>query len=472
MPRSKPSRPLRPEEIRSELRDLNAKAEGREFTDDERDRWNDLNGQIEEVDRRLLRLQELAERGGNTESEETSVAAYNRGRQSSGGTSLPAELSSVRSKALRTIEAHSGELSARAADRLEAIVDEDVRGPERGATARYLTAAGAPSYNSAFGKVLADPMSAPLRFTDDERQAWSHAVEVMDEQRSLGLGTQGGGYPVPVVLDPSLNLISDSSVNPIRQLARVETLVGNVWEGVNTLGTTATYAAEFTEVGDGSPTLTQPTMNVEKAHVFVPFSIEVGQDWVTLGQEMARVLADSKDQLEASKFLTGLGHGSNQPQGLIAAGGATAVVTTATTATFAVADLYSLEQSLPERWQPRASIVANRATYNKIRQFDTAGGANMWVQLQDQYPPGLLGYPSYNWSNYANTTTTSGSTILTLGDFSQYVIAERVGMQVELVQHLFGASNRYPIGARGFYAFWRNTGGPLTANAFKSLKVL
>jgi len=31
--------------------------------------------------------------------------------------------------------------------------------------------------------------------------------------------------------------------------------------------------------------------------------------------------------------------------------------------------------------------------------------------------------------------TTSGSTILTIGDFNQFLIADRVGMQVELVSH-------------------------------------
>ena len=43
---------------------------------------------------------------------------------------------------------------------------------------------------------------------------------------------------------------------------------------------------------------------------------------------------------------------------------------------------------------------------------------------------------------------------LLLADFSRYVVARRVGMTVEYVSHLFGASSR-PTGTRGFYAFER-----------------
>ena len=88
--------------------------------------------------------------------------------------------------------------------------------------------------------------------------------------------------------------------------------------GVASDGITAAFETEATEVADGAPTLEQPVVNLEKAHVFVPFSIEVGQDWATLQSELARLFADAKDVLEADKFTNGTA--APEPVGLITGG--------------------------------------------------------------------------------------------------------------------------------------------------------
>ena len=46
----------------------------------------------------------------------------------------------------------------------------------------------------------------------------------------------------------------------------------------------------------------QVVISTEKATSFIPFSIEIGQDWGALQTEMARLLSDAKDVLEATKF--------------------------------------------------------------------------------------------------------------------------------------------------------------------------
>jgi hypothetical protein len=40
-----------------------------------------------------------------------------------------------------------------------------------------------------------------------------------------------------------------------------------------------------------------PTATVTKAHAFVPFSIEVDQDWGALEAEMGKLFQDAKDDL-------------------------------------------------------------------------------------------------------------------------------------------------------------------------------
>jgi HK97 family phage major capsid protein len=98
---------------------------------------------------------------------------------------------------------------------------------------------------------------------------------------------------------------------------------------VSSAGVTAEFAAELTETTDNSPTLAQPTVSTEKAQAWVPFSIEIGQDWASLQTELARLFADAKATLEADKFLNG--SGTNEPKGVYAGLTTTQRVQTATT---------------------------------------------------------------------------------------------------------------------------------------------
>ena len=296
-------------------------------------------------------------------------------------------------------------------------------------------------------------------------------------ERTASLTTTAGGYAVPVELDTTLLLTNAGVVNPIRNVARVRQTNVNTVEFINSAGITAAYNAEATEASDNSPVLAQPTVNIEKAFAFVPMSIEIAEDWAAIQQDMAMCFADAKNQLESLKFLKGLGHGSHEPQGLIAAGGATAITKTATTAVLAVGDLFSTEIALSPRYRPNATIVGNRATFQKVRQF-ASNGVNIWVQLAgNSVQPELIGYPVLEWSSYDATPTTSNSTILTIGDFSYFAIVDRAGMNVEFLPHLFGGSNRYPTGQRGLYCWWRNSSQVLSPvlssqSAFQSLVVL
>jgi HK97 family phage major capsid protein len=68
--------------------------------------------------------------------------------------------------------------------------------------------------------------------------------------------------------------------------------------------------------------------------------------------------------------------------------------------------------------------------------------------------------------------TTTGQKIMMLGDFKTgYLIADRLGMQVELIPHLVGSGSRFPTGQRGLVAIWRTGGGVVAANALRYLEV-
>ena len=66
---------------------------------------------------------------------------------------------------------------------------------------------------------------------------------------------------------------------------------------------------------------------------------------------------------------------------------------------------------------------------------------------------------------------TTGQLIAVFGDFRYYVIAERLGLTLEVIPHLFDVTNNMPTGQRGLYAYWRNGAKVVDANAFRTLKL-
>ncbi len=63
--------------------------------------------------------------------------------------------------------------------------------------------------------------------------------------------------------------------------------------------------------------------------------------------------------------------------------------------------------------------------------------------------------------------------MLLVGDFSQYVITDRVGMFIEFLRpgHLLNTANNLPDGRVGAYAFWRVGADSLVDGAFRMLDV-
>jgi predicted phage gp36 major capsid-like protein len=87
-------------------------------------------------------------------------------------------------------------------------------------------------------------------------------------------------------------------------------------------------------------------------------------------------------------------------------------------------------------------------------------------------PQRLLDYPTYVHSAMSTQVTSTGAPIVTIGDFNQFLIVDRGGINAELVQHLFATANNRPYGARGLYCYRRNSSQVLTPLAFKTLMLL
>ena len=145
---------------------------------------------------------------------------------------------------------------------------------------------------------------------------------------------------------------------------------------------------------------------------------------------------------------------------------------TSTSNALVVADLYSVMEAVGPRFRGRASWAMNIAILNDIRQLATANNYHAFtVDLTSGGPSQLLGRPVYESSDMDGTYGSGENYAAVFGDFSSYVIYDRVGMSVELIPHLFATQNNRPSGQRGFYAHWRVGADSVNDSAFTVLNI-
>ncbi|WP_078309202.1 phage major capsid protein [Mycobacterium sp. 96-892] len=470
--------------IRTEAAQILERAAGKELSPDDADRFERLMAdgdarkkRMDEIDQELANIRNGAftvvdQRGsdpvGDPRSAEDfrsrkhknpwdlrSVQAYGLERHE-----LTAEF---RSRALSAVEAMPG-----ASDRVRNAATEIIErfDDEDGRLSQQVLATSTPAYLRAWSKMARNKKEL---LTSEESQA---IREVERAARAMSLTDSAGGYLVPFQLDPTVIITSAGSRNDIRQFARQVVATGDEWHGVSGGAVQWSWDGEATEVSDDSPTLGQPTIPNYKAQGFVPIGIEALEDGANVTEEVAKLLAAGKDDLEAEAFITG--SGSGRPTGLVTAlDGTSAEVAALTPETFALADLYNIQGALPARHRIRASWLANNLIYNKVRQFDTNGGAGLWERLPDDRPAKLLGKPvgeAEAMKGTWNAAATADNFVLAFGDFENFVITDRIGFRVEFLPHLFGA-NRRPTGQRGWYAYYRVGSNVVDPGAFKILNI-
>jgi HK97 family phage major capsid protein len=176
------------------------------------------------------------------------------------------------------------------------------------------------------------------------------------------------------------------------------------------------YSSEGVEGTDDSVTFAQPALKPVRVMGFIPISRELTEDWGEFEAELGQLISDAKDDLESTKFT--LGTGINEPLGLVT--GATTTVTAAGSGSFALADLYSLEVAIPARFKARSVLFGNRAQWDRVRQFNVSGGAQVWVPRLTQglgtgsnLNADVLGFGANEVSAMTGTIT-AGSKVLVL----------------------------------------------------------
>jgi HK97 family phage major capsid protein len=401
-----------------------------------------------ELDRDILDPDSIDDRRFKNPWDLSEMRTFNRTAEEVG--------SELKARALCAIETMPGMNNARR-EAATKIIEEHEN--SRGSISQMALATSTPAYLRAFAKAA----QGATTFTPDEQEAVTRAMSLTDS---------AGGFLVPFQLDPTVIITSAGSRNDIRQVARQVVATGDVWNGVSSTAVSWSFDAEGAEVSDDTTTFAGPAITIYKAAGFVPISLEAMQDESNVAQEVGRLLAFGKDTLDATQLITGTG---SAPQGIVTAlTGTASEINAAADDTFAIADVYTIEGSLPARHRANASWLANNSIYNLIRRFDTSGGGGFWTNLGQGRPPELLGRRAIEAEGMDGVIGTSGAVsnfVLIFGDFENYVIADRIGMTVEFIPHLFHVTTNRPSGSRGWYAHTRMGADSVNDDAFRMLDV-
>jgi HK97 family phage major capsid protein len=450
-------------ELEKWFRDQESEFAGERFPRNVREAWEKNTDELE--DHRAA-IAELARR------DERLVAIGSRGRSLEDGTVFPdralnTSTGTIADNPRRRADVDSAMYAIERCAKLDGFsqeaslrIEKMLRQTDRdGADARYLAAVGDPDYATAFWKALPNPSTGHLSFTQREAEAMRR-VRIAEQERAMvdSIGASGG-FGLPISIDPSIVLTNVGALNPLREISRVEAISTYTWRGVSSDGVIAGFGAEATEATDNSPTLVQPSLTTQKGFAFIPFSFEFGQDYPGAQQELVGLLTDAKLVVEATKFL--LGNGTTEPGGLLNVGGvgglvqANSRVQTATTATLAYADWWTLKQAIPVRFLADSMLVWNPVTGDTAYQLSPAGSTTLALLMPGGRQGPIASIETRQLSTLA-TGATTGTKIAIAGNFQKgFLIADRIGASVEYIPQLFGPANRYPTGQRGLYLWWR-----------------
>lgn len=353
------------------------------------------------------------------------------------------------------------------AERLVLTGDQE----SRDLASRWVQTTGSEHYLGAFLKLMGDPTRGHVLWSEEERQAYQRAQAVKKELRGMTTGAGSGGELLPLFLDPTVLLTSEGSNNPLRKIARVVQTTSSSWRGVTSSGVTAEWKEQATEAADASPRLDPAPVPVYFGDAFVPYSYEIEQDGLDFARELAAMLVDAADQLQAKAYTTG--GGTTEPTGFVTAlAGTASELPPHMAETFGSEDVYSVQNSLPARFQAGAQWVAGLPTINSIAQFETANGARVFPEVADGQ---LLRRPLNECSNMQDTNDvdageTADNQILCYGNWFNFLIVDRLGTMIELVPQIFGENGR-PTGQRGAFLWFRTGSDIVVPEAFRILNV-
>lgn len=320
--------------------------------------------------------------------------------------------------------------------------------------ARTLILTESKAYQSAFAKGIT---GRAAHWTNEERDAMLR----FDEFRAVkGSVDTSGGFGIPVVIDPTIRITSGTGLTGLMQYITVEPVTTDAWRGVTAAHTTWTEVAEGSEGSDDAPTFAQPSIPVVMSRATIPYTIQADQDYPGLGTQLGRILDSGYMDHLGARLATGTG--TTTIKGVFTALDATtgSEVAVTTDGLFGAVDIDKVWASLGERFRSRAVWYMNVDVENEVRGFGAGTATSRFTVDQTAFGISLLNGRPVVLSDHAPafSGTTGAANILCVFDPTEYILAQRVGMSIEYVPHLFSITNSTPLGMRALFAYARAGG--------------
>lgn len=335
--------------------------------------------------------------------------------------------------------------------------------------ARLVLATTSPAYKTAYGKIARSAGNlAVANLTPEERDAVDYADTV---RRAMSVGTDAaGGYLVPTDIEAAVTLSAAGTNNPIYSRARRVQTTSDTYRVVTSGHAAWSWDGENTEVSDDTTTFANTDIPLYVAQGFVPYSFVSSHSISNVTSIVADVLMGGWNDLVGAALTTG--SGLSQPTGIITALTGGSIVASATTDTFAIADVYATFEPLPARHRRNSVWMSSIEALNDIRQFGTADSHALLTRLADgEDGLRLLGKPWIENEDMDSTITAlADNKYLLFGDFQHYVVAEGLGTVTRFIPDVVGSTGR-PIGASAVFMMAHFGADCVLDDAFRVLNV-
>jgi HK97 family phage major capsid protein len=370
----------------AEMRTIQDKAEsdGRDFTAEESQEWDRLDGEVDALRSRITRSQKLAEEERALEQPTSSIDP----RLTRGDARDAEELNADYSRAF---EAYCRRGFVELSDQ------------ER--------------------KVLRLGFGGGPTASDD---GW--------EQRDQAKGTNAsGGFLVPTSFQKELytHLVQAGTM----RLTRVRTLTTTSGETLQWPKTTAhgaaTWQSEGATFSSSDESFGQVSLTPQKAVRLVKVSLELLEDnAVDLEAYLGLEIGRSIGALENTAYVNGTGTG--QPQGIVGKASSGKVGATGQTTSVGADDLIDLFYAVPPQYRRSAEWMMADGTVKAVRKLKDAAGNYLWASgiggygvgavLANPAPDTLLGRPV--WDDPDVPAMAANAKSVLFGDFSAYIIRD------------------------------------------------
>lgn len=178
----------------------------------------------------------------------------------------------------------------------------------------------------------------------------------------------------------------------------------------------------------------------------------------------ARAYAEQED----TGFIVGVGHASQQPEGILN-GAVVTRVNAGQTGAITLDDLIKVAYAVPEQYERNGVYIVRSNTVQAMRLMKDSNGQYLWQPtVAAGQPPTFNGHPVYRQNDIpAVPASGTAADVCIFGDVrAGYRIVDRLGMTMQRLNEKY-----IEQGLIGFLAHRRVTGGVIRANALRILHV-